>query len=156
MKANIHFWSYLAKFFLQWEMFQSKVVEEMKTHILCPVSFIPSENRAVYEMWKHGVERGWPQMTIWRMRIACWIPKATHPHSEYVILIAFPQQRWLQERASTLSLYVHCQSFIIILLFGHSAHTWPCAYPISQPKISKPNTCICIFCHYRSPHIPLQ
>jgi hypothetical protein len=30
-----------------------------------------------------------PQMTIWRMRIACWIPKATNTHSEYVIFIAF-------------------------------------------------------------------
>jgi hypothetical protein len=35
-------------------------------------------------------------MIIWRMRIACWIPKATHTHThththlEYVILIALP------------------------------------------------------------------
>ena len=36
------------------------------------------------------------------MRIACWIPKATDTHSEYVILIAFPQQQLLQERASVL------------------------------------------------------
>ena len=28
-------------------------------------------------------------MTIWRMRIACWIPNATTTHSEYVTLIAF-------------------------------------------------------------------
>jgi len=41
-------------------------------------------------------------MTIWRMRIACWLPKATNTHSEYVILIAFPLQQWLQERASIL------------------------------------------------------
>jgi len=27
-------------------------------------------------------------MTIWRMRIACWIPKDTKPHSEYGIPIA--------------------------------------------------------------------
>ena len=26
-------------------------------------------------------------MAIWRMRIACWIPKATNTHSEYVILL---------------------------------------------------------------------
>jgi len=26
-------------------------------------------------------------MTIWRMRISCWIPKATRTHSEYVILL---------------------------------------------------------------------
>ena len=38
-----------------------------------------SENRAVYEMmWKNIVERGMQQMTIWRMRIACWIPTVTH------------------------------------------------------------------------------
>jgi hypothetical protein len=38
--------------------------------------------------------------TIRRMRIACWITKATDTHSEYVILIAFPRQQWLHERAS--------------------------------------------------------
>ena len=40
-------------------------------------------------MWKNTVERGRPQMTIWRMRIACLIPKATKTHTRYVILIAF-------------------------------------------------------------------
>jgi hypothetical protein len=39
---------------------------------------------------------------IRRMRIASWIPKATDTHSEYVILIAFPLQQWLHERASVL------------------------------------------------------
>jgi hypothetical protein len=34
-------------------------------------------------------------MTIWRMRIACWILKATDTHSEYVILIAVPLQKGL-------------------------------------------------------------
>jgi len=38
-------------------------------------------------MWKNVVERDRPQMTVWRMRIACWITKATNTHSEYVILI---------------------------------------------------------------------
>jgi hypothetical protein len=33
------------------------------------------------------------------MRIACWIPKATNTHSEPVILIVFPLQKWLHERA---------------------------------------------------------
>jgi len=42
------------------------------------------------------------QMTICRMRIAYWIPKATDTHTEYVILIAFPLHYWLQERASML------------------------------------------------------
>ena len=39
-------------------------------YVLC--TFFFSENRAVYEiMWKNTVERGRPQTTIWRMRIAC-------------------------------------------------------------------------------------
>jgi hypothetical protein len=56
------------------------------------------------------VERGGLQMTIWRMRIACWVAKATNGHSEYVILFAFPLQQWLQERASMLRhTYVACR-----------------------------------------------
>jgi len=36
-------------------------------------------HHAYYEiMWKNIVERGRPKITIWCMRIACWIPKATH------------------------------------------------------------------------------
>jgi len=31
-------------------------------------------------MWKNIVEQGRSQMTIWRMRVACWIPKATNRH----------------------------------------------------------------------------
>jgi hypothetical protein len=41
---------------------------------------------------------------IQRMRFAYWITKATDTHSEYVILIAFPRQKWLCERASMLRL----------------------------------------------------
>jgi len=36
------------------------------------------------------------------MRFACWILKATGTHSEYVIIIAFPLQQRLHERASML------------------------------------------------------
>jgi hypothetical protein len=40
--------------------------------------------------------------TTRRMRIACWITKATNTRSEYVILIHFPQQQRLRESASML------------------------------------------------------
>ena len=53
-------------------------------------------------MWKNIVHPGRPQMTIWRMRIICWIRKATNTHSEYVIPTAFPLQQQLHERASML------------------------------------------------------
>jgi len=34
MKTNIYFSSYLAQYFLEWEMFQKKVVEKIKTHFM--------------------------------------------------------------------------------------------------------------------------
>jgi hypothetical protein len=59
------------------------------------------ENRAFYEtMFKNILERGRPQMTVRRMLIVCWIPKATYTHSQYVIRIAFPLQQCLHEHAS--------------------------------------------------------
>jgi len=39
MKTYTHFKSYLAHFFLEWKMFQTTVVEEIKTHILYSVIF---------------------------------------------------------------------------------------------------------------------
>jgi len=88
-----------------------KVVEKIKRHILCPVIYYYFfENPALYEiMWKNMIERGGPQMTIWHMRIACWIPKTTNTHTDYVILTVFPQQQWLHERASLLLYaYIAC------------------------------------------------
>ena len=85
--------------------------EQQNTHLVFSNFYF--ENRAVYErMWKNTVEWGRPQMTIWRMRIACCIPKATNTHTGCVILIAFPLQQWLHERASTLR---------------HTCTTWPAA-----------------------------
>jgi len=62
-----------------------------------------SENRAVYKvMQKNKGEPDMPLMTIQYMCFACWIPKATGTHSEHVILIVFPQQKWLFECTSVL------------------------------------------------------
>jgi hypothetical protein len=56
MKTNIHLSSYLAQF-LEWKMFQTKVLKKIRTHISCQITFL--ENRAVCEiMWKNIVEPG--------------------------------------------------------------------------------------------------
>jgi len=44
---------------------------------------------------------------IRRMRISCWIAKATDTHSEYVIPTGFPRQQWLCDGASILLLYLY-------------------------------------------------
>jgi hypothetical protein len=59
-------------------------------------------------MWKNIPDLDWPRMTIWRMRIACWIPKATNTQSECEIPIVLPQQQRLQKQTLVLRLYVHC------------------------------------------------
>jgi hypothetical protein len=41
-------------------------------------------------------------MTLWRMRIECWIPRATNTHSEYDIIFACPLQQCLHEHAAVL------------------------------------------------------
>jgi hypothetical protein len=90
-------------------MFQTKFVEKTKTHFLCLIIFFP-ENRAIYEIvWRNTVESGWPQITIWHMRIACWIPKATNTLSDYVIHIGFPLQQSLHELTSVIGYtYIAC------------------------------------------------
>jgi hypothetical protein len=46
MKTYVYLRYYLAAFFWEWETFQTKVVEKIKTHILCSITF--PENRAAY------------------------------------------------------------------------------------------------------------
>ena len=80
MKKGRHFWSYLAHFFLEWQIFQTIFVEIIKTHILYYTSF----SRKSCSLWdnvgKDNVETEMPQMTIWRMRIAYQISKAANTH----------------------------------------------------------------------------
>ena len=74
-----------------------KFVEKIEAQILCPITFFSLENLVVYEMmWKNIVE--WDR----RMWTACWTPKVTNTHSEYVILFPF--------HAPPCYVIVHCLS----------------------------------------------
>ena len=64
-------------------------------------------------MWKNIEQQDRPQMTVWRMRISRWIPKATNTHSQYVILPAFPLKQWLHER-SVISRYTYIACVVVI------------------------------------------
>jgi hypothetical protein len=111
MKTSVYFLSYFTHFFLKWEMFQAEVVEKKETHFCVQQLFFFFENNAFYEItWKNIVMTDRPQITIWRMCIACWILKSTNAHSEYVIFITFPLQQWWHEHTLNVTLYVHCPS----------------------------------------------
>ena len=112
MKTSVHFLSYLAHFCLEWEMFQTKFVEKIKTHILFSAIFF---FRKPCRLWDNVEKycRAWQATDDNVAQAHCtlyWITKATNAYSQYVILIAFPLQQWLQERSSMWRLNVHCLS----------------------------------------------
>ena len=88
MNSNIQFLSFLNQFALEWEMFQPKAVKEIKTHILCSITFL-LENHAVYEIVGKYCTDG--QATddniIRRIRTACWIMLLTHTHNMQHLLL---------------------------------------------------------------------
>ena len=83
-----------------------------------------SENRAVYEIMLENVQPERPQITIRRMRFACWTTKYTHTHSVriYIIVIAFPRQQWFRERGSMLLLVLSMCARTDSGGISHSSH----------------------------------
>jgi hypothetical protein len=74
--------------------------ETLNTHFMLN-NFLFLKNRALFQiMWKNMIQRGRPQMIVWHMRIAYWIPKATNTQTGCVIFVASPLQQCLHERAS--------------------------------------------------------
>jgi len=87
VKTDMQF-RYLTQFLLEWEMFHIKSVEKIETHISCSVDLSRKLCR-LRDSVEKCFESGRPQTTIWRMRMACWIPKSPNTHSECVIPTAF-------------------------------------------------------------------
>jgi len=77
-------------------MFQTKILEKIKTLVICSVTFLKNLFVFYIFLYNNAVPDR-PQMTIWCMRISCCVPKPTNPHSDYVTRIAFPPQQWLHE-----------------------------------------------------------
>jgi len=120
-----------------WEIFQTNVAKKIKKHTFY-VQLPFSENRSIYEiMSKNIVEPDTPQMTTWRMRIACWITKATNTHSQYVIIITFPLQQWLHERTSMLRCTcIGCLSCLSLDAYLLRIPMFHCTCDVAQNAIS--------------------
>jgi hypothetical protein len=85
-----------------------KTSRENQKLILGSINFF-FKKCAIYEiMWKNIGQPDRPQMTVWCTCIACFIPKSTKTHSEYVILIAFPPQQWSHGDSSVRYTYIAC------------------------------------------------
>jgi len=111
MTTNAHLLPYLPQF-LEWEMFQTKVVEKIKTSILCSITYFWMSFRLWDKMEKFCTARRVTEENTCithRMRIAYWITMATDIYSVCVMFIAFPFQQWLSEHATILRCtYIFC------------------------------------------------
>ena len=93
---------YIACWILRMRNVSGRIYRENQTHILYSISFL--EKCAVHEiMWKNIVQTDRPQMTIWRMRVAYWIPKVTNTHSEYY---CFSTATVVARTSCNLTLYI--------------------------------------------------
>jgi hypothetical protein len=79
----IQFWSYLAEFFLEWEIFRANVVEKIKTHFISSKFLNPSNaelNPICHLLALLGAH---PILYVSRIRVnTCWMPKAKNTYSE--------------------------------------------------------------------------
>jgi hypothetical protein len=93
-----------------------KTVQKNKTRILCSAIFFSKKLLLWDNVEKYcRAEQTTDDNMILLTLIACWITKATNIHWEYVVLIAFPQQQCLHERASILR-YTHIACLVYVKL----------------------------------------
>ena len=125
-------WQYLAEFFLEWELFQVKVIVKIKTHILCSMTFFRKACRLWDKVEKHGRARevtndnmaharcmldkqGYARARTFTRLHARTPPRNTrsHTHTEKCmigILTAFPQPHYYVIRTLTVLLLSHSKS----------------------------------------------
>jgi hypothetical protein len=71
--------SVLCKYLAEWEIFVTKVVEKIKTHVLCSVPFYRKSSHLGDNVEKYGGGRvATNDNTLWRMLVECLISKAAH------------------------------------------------------------------------------
>jgi hypothetical protein len=110
-------------------MFQTKVAEKIKKYLMFNKFFF----RQLCSLWDNvekycrAGQATYDKM-IQHMHFPCWITKAKKQHSEFVTLLAFPLQVWLQERTLVARYtYVHClpcytvqfSSYFIIVMLAY-------------------------------------
>jgi hypothetical protein len=96
-------------------MLQAKVVQKIKTHILCSRTPPPRKPRYLRDNAENFVEPDRLQTIIWRIHIVRWILKATKTHSEYAIFIL----HYSNGGTNTPQCYViRMLSLLLFLFFG--------------------------------------
>ena len=62
----VHLWQYIAQFFVELDMFQTNVVEKIKTHTICSITFFRKSCR----LWDKVEKYGRPGQPTWQYNTA--------------------------------------------------------------------------------------
>ena len=102
----VHFGSYRAPFFLECEIFRTKVAEKVETYVMFNNFFRGIKSCRLWDnVENYGTAGQTTDNNITRqVRFTCWITKASDTHSEYVILTTFLQQPRFRERLHSVTL----------------------------------------------------
>ena len=155
MKTYAHLLWHLAEFFLEWEMFYTKLYKRSK-HAFCSLTFFFRKSRLLWSNVREycRARQATDNNIIRRMGFACRIFKATHTHThththaharararahththththwECVIRAVFPREQWLGERASVLLI----KSPLLPCVVG------PCHHGMARPQVADRGT----------------
>jgi hypothetical protein len=101
--------------FLEWKMFQTKVVEKIKPHILCSVTF--SDDRA--HLWDNMTKCGRARRTTdgYKAHALWMVDIYGYGHTLRVFKTYCFSKQWLHEHVSILRLYLHCLSCLSYLRY---------------------------------------
>jgi len=116
MTTDAHFWPYLAQFFLEWEMFQTKVVEKIKTIILCSIIFFWTSFRLWDNMEKFGRARQVWEYVYNASHAHCMLDNYGYKHTLRLCNIyCFSIAKMVTRTRHNVTLYVHFLSCYLFL-----------------------------------------
>jgi hypothetical protein len=130
VKNNKNFWSYLAQFFLQWEMFQTKFVEKIKTHFVFSNFF---ENRAFYEIIWKNVCKEWQDTDDNMAHARCILETEDVKHALTICnTYCFSTATVVTRTRLSVTLCVHCV-FVYFSFFNFLPLLLPFFFPLIPP-----------------------
>jgi hypothetical protein len=123
MKVYVHLWWYLAEFFVELEILQTKIVEK---NTFCIQKLFP-ENLAVYEIMSRNIQLDRPQ-TICYVHVLCMLDN----WNAYCFSTATMVSRTLVN----ITLYLYCLSCFNITCKSYLPHLWYIGAVLAIPENS--------------------
>ena len=123
----VYLWSYLTQLLLRIKNISNRSYRgNQNTHFMSNCNPPPQKKLCpLGDKVKNIIRLDRPQMAIWQILVACCLTMATNTHSEYVILIGFPQQQQLHEHASMLR-YMYIACLVVVCLNSSLLVGWKC------------------------------